>query len=933
MKNISMLVCLLSLPFLAASQSSLLAQKVQAAKAKNQVFQQPRLFQFAGQAKSASQFDDLIAEGQMLTLDLASLNELHKSAPAALEIELPNGGQKPIQLELVQHQLLTEDFSLVTSESNGQPIDYQPGVYYRGIVKGDLNSIAAISIFEDEVIGVISTEKDGNLVLGRANGSVKASANYIFYKENDLLLENSFECGAGEESVSEGKDHLGEGYEKVDKCVRAYLEAEFQLVTEKGGAVGATNHLTGLFNAVAAAYQAEAITTFVSQIFTWTTADPYATSSSSAALTSFRNYRTSFNGDVAHLISRGAPTGGGIAWVDALCTSYAYAYSFINSNYSNFPTYSWSVNVLAHEMGHNLGSPHTHACAWNGNNTAIDGCGPAVGANEGCTAALPAQGTMMSYCHLVNGVGINFNLGFGPQPGNRIRAEITGAPCLTTCATACLTITTSGTNVGCANGNNGTATATATGGNSPYTYAWSNGATSQTISNLVAGTYTVTVSSGSSCVGTATRVVTAPAAITSTTTVTNTSNGQNNGAINLTVSGGTPAYTFAWSNGAATEDLSGLAAGTYTVTITDSKGCTGTRSATVGAGSTPPISLSFTVTNTNTGQNVGAINLTVSGGVAPFTYLWSNGATTEDLSGLAAGNYAVTVTGSNGTTKTGSATVGTNSTGGSGCTSVNLPYSESFEAGLGAWTQATNDQMDWTRLSGSTPTASSGPDNAANGSFYVYTEATGFTNRTAHLLSPCFNIAGMTKFQVTFNYHMFGSQMGTLRLQFSLNGGTTWSTIWTKQGNQGNSWKPLSLNFTNNGGTSIRFRMFATTGGDRSDMAFDNIAVTQTSSLANGEIEAETSIELNADAQENALSLSPNPVANELTVAFFSEQEQTGKISISDQTGRTLSSETMKAAEGNNYFQLDVAALPAGLYFLTVEEGQTRRVERFVVLR
>jgi len=931
MKNISLLICLFIFPFLGHAQSNALAQKVQAAKSKNSGFTKPTLFQFAGQAKAASQFDDLVAEGQLLTLDLSTLKSFYLSGPENFELALPNGNQPPITLELVRHQLLTDDFTLVTSTSNGQAIPYQPGVYYRGIVKGNENSIAAISIFEDEIIGVVSTLKEGNMVLGRTDGTAK-SANYIFYKEDDLLLENSFECGAGEEPVSEGKATPNTGNEKVEKCVRAYLEAEYDLVTEKGGATQAANFLTGLFNAVAAAYQAEAITTNVSQIFTWTTADPYATSSTSAALTSFRNYRTTYNGDVAHLISRGAPTGGGIAWVGALCTSFAYAYSFINSNYSNFPTYSWSVNVIAHEMGHNLGSPHTHACSWNGNNTAIDGCGPAIGANEGCNAPLPAQGTMMSYCHMVSGVGINFNLGFGQQPGDRIRSQITAANCLSTCATACLTVSTSGNNVSCAGGNNGTASASTSGGNGSYTYAWSNGGTTQSINNLAAGTYTVTVSSGTNCTGTASRIVTAPAALSTSTVVTNTSNGQNNGAINLTVSGGSPAYSFGWSNGKTTEDISGLAPGTYTVTVTDSKGCVTTKSATVGSASVPPITLSFSVTNTNSGQNTGAITLTVSGGLAPFTYLWSNGKTTKDITGLAAGTYTVTVTGANAATKAGSATVGTNANGGGGCTSASLPYSESFESGLGIWSQATNDQMDWSIGSGSTPTALTGPTAAAHGSFYAFTESTGFTNKLAYLLSPCFNIAGVSKFQVSFAYHMYGAQMGTLRLQFSLNNGTTWSTVWTKQGNQGTSWKVQTLNFTNNGGSSIRFRVFGTTGGDTSDMAIDNFGVVQTGNLNNDEPSG-TAIVLNAETVATSLSLSPNPVADELTVAFDSALEQDHKITISDQTGRTLKTIRMEAVEGNNYYQLDVAGLPAGMYFLTVEAGHNRRVERFVVLR
>ncbi len=937
MKNFLPLLLLL-LPFysFAQQQPNVLALRVREQKAQKSDFKKPVLFQFAGQSKAANQFGDLVSDGKLLTLDLDNLTSVYKSAPASLEMELPSGSAPPIVLELVKSQLLTEDFSLVTSATNGQPVDYQHGVYYRGIVKGDENSLVAISFFEDEIIGVLSTQKDGNMVLGRipnAIGSTAKSANYIFYKDEDLLLDNSFECGSEEAPVAEGKDDLSNaGGEKVLKCVRAYLEADYDLVNEKGGATAAANFVTGLFNVVAGIYQNEALTVNISQIFTWTTADPYATNSTSAALTSFRNYRPTYNGDVAALISRGAPTGGGIAWVSALCTSYAYSYCYINSTYNQFPTYSWSVNVIAHEMGHNLGSPHTHACAWNGNNTAIDGCGPAVGASEGCTGPIPSQGTMMSYCHLLNGVGINFNLGFGSQPGDLIRSKVTAANCLTTCASACLTVSTNGTNVSCAGGNNGTASATATGNSGPFTYAWSNGGNTQTIINLAAGTYTVTVSAGSNCTGTATRIVTAPAAIGTSVSVTNTSNGQNNGAINLTVSGGTPGYAFSWSNGATTEDLSNLAAGTYTVTVTDSKGCTATKSATVGTSNNNPITLAFVVTNANSGQNNGAINLTVSGGTAPFSFLWSNGAQSEDLVNVAAGTYTVTVSCPTGT-KTGSATVGTNSGGGGGCTSANLPDLQSFEGSLGNWSQATNDQMDWTIGSGTTPTNNTGPNGAANGTYYVYTEATGNTNKTAYLLSPCYNISGVNTFQVAFNYNMYGSQMGILYFQFSMNNGTSWSSAWAKSGNQGTAWKSLALNFTNNGGSSIRFRFYGKTGsGEKSDMAVDNFSIVQTGSLTTGKSE-EATIVLNPETEARALALSPNPVNENLTVAFQSELGRSGKITVSDQMGRPVKTNFMELAEGNNYVQMDVAHLPAGMYFLTVEDGQNRRVERFVVLR
>ncbi len=222
---------------------------------------------------------------------------------------------------------------------------------------------------------------------------------------------------------------------------------------------------------------------------------------------------------------------------------------------------------------------------------------------------------------------------------------------------AAIVLTETHVNVLCNGNSTGSIDLTVSGGISPYTYSWTGGATTQDRSGLVAGTYTVTVTDANACTKTLSVTITEPTAITLTETHVNVlCNGNSTGSIDLTVSGGTGAYTYSWTGGATTQDRSGLAAGTYTVTVTDANACTKTLSVTITEAST----LVLTETHVNVlcnGASTGSIDLTVSGGISPYTYSWTGGATTQDRSGLAAGTYTVTVTDANACTKTLSVTL------------------------------------------------------------------------------------------------------------------------------------------------------------------------------------------------------------------------------------------------------------------------------------
>lgn len=206
----------------------------------------------------------------------------------------------------------------------------------------------------------------------------------------------------------------------------------------------------------------------------------------------------------------------------------------------------------------------------------------------------------------------------------------------------------------------GAANLSVSGGAQPYTYAWSNGASSEDLTGIASGTYEVTVTGANGCTASASAVVTLEERIFSLSgsTSPNSSCTNTNGAVDLVVNPpGT--YTYTWSNGATTEDISAVLGGTYSVTVSAGGTCTNTATFTVQSTIPAPL-VSGTITPELCGRSNGSINISVGGTTGPFTFSWSNGAVTEDISSLPGGNYAVTVTGSNGCSSAQSYTVPNN---------------------------------------------------------------------------------------------------------------------------------------------------------------------------------------------------------------------------------------------------------------------------------
>ncbi|CAL2108026.1 lysyl endopeptidase [Tenacibaculum sp. 190524A02b] len=206
-----------------------------------------------------------------------------------------------------------------------------------------------------------------------------------------------------------------------------------------------------------------------------------------------------------------------------------------------------------------------------------------------------------------------------------------------------------------------------------------------------------------------------------------------------------------------------------------------------------------------------------------------------------------------------------------GCSSTvsSFPYNESFESNDG-WTQATGDDGNWVRDASGTPSSNTGPSSGANGSYYMFLEAStnGSTgqigaNATAILESPCFNLSGQSQATFKFQNHMYGTSVGSLKLEASTNEGSSWTSLWSLSGNQGNQWNAVSVNLASYlGQAKLKLRFVGTTGSSwSSDIAIDAISL---------------STDGGGDPDPGCSTLN----FNDYTITSFSNQDSAGDYSV-----------------------------------------------------
>jgi len=375
-----------------------------------------------------SNLNNFLNKGTSVIIKNNYLKELLSQKNEYFELEIPVTKEKVITLELMKSEIYSPEFKLVTA--TGSISFDKPGLFYSGVIKNDENSLVSLSLFDNEVAAIISN-KEGNYVISKLNN---ATDNYIIYDDKDLLIGNNFNCGVQDVEMNINQSLSDTAWYQSDdsqRPVKIYFECDYKIFQVKGSVANSLAYVSSIFNHVKIIYQNKSIPIQISQIFVWDISDPYITSTTALQmLNKFRDRNAEiFNGDLGQLLSmRNTFDYGGLGWVDVLCNrNFSFAFcGYLDAGVVPFPTWSFNVQVISHEMGHNFGSPHTHSCSWPGG--PIDSC--FRDNNDICSFPTRPNynGTIMSYCN--NNGAVNFQIGLGNLPGALIANKYNTAPCL-----------------------------------------------------------------------------------------------------------------------------------------------------------------------------------------------------------------------------------------------------------------------------------------------------------------------------------------------------------------------------------------------------------------------------------------------------------------------------------------------------------------------
>ena len=386
---------------------------------------------------SLSQEKSTKLDGVELNIDKKSIEALHTKNDYVISV--PVSEQQSINLKIYPSDITSAGYRLYDGERNEMKSSRVS--FYRGVVADDPQSMVQLTVTDQDLRAII-IDAQGIYNLG----PLADREDYILFNDQELG-EMPFECGTGSGEKIQIEDFPkmdGIGLEKSGQCVKIHIEVDHRSYQNFGqDAQAAEQFALASFAQVAVLFEylyenaPNSIPIEISSVRIWTSPDTYgAASNVGGALPILAQAvnPASFDADLVHLISaENRNSFGGIAYVSCrgsgpckattIGTNVPFAVSQTSMTYSGVPNYSWTVNVLAHEMGHNMGAPHTQACVWGSNDdTAIDGCFTIEG---GCVdPGYPSgPGSIMSYCHFAGRPGISFDLAFGAEVGDHLYDE------------------------------------------------------------------------------------------------------------------------------------------------------------------------------------------------------------------------------------------------------------------------------------------------------------------------------------------------------------------------------------------------------------------------------------------------------------------------------------------------------------------------------
>ncbi len=445
MKRITIGVFMLLCFFLAVqstySQRSDVADKV--AKAMNgKVIEPINVVEFLSLKSPTIRQSDL-KRYKAYRIDRQQIDRVSREAPKLLKIRFPLNETQVITIDLVKTNLFSPDFTIGVNDGPFGSSKDVSTAYYHGIVElNGKSGLVALGFANGGIEGLISLP--GQNAINITSLRTPGGEDMVTYTSDDIDRNIEFTCGTKFDNASYSDAELSAPIEPRDaQCVRLWMEINYNVYQNLGSDMASTTAFSNaMFNALSLLYANERISLVLEHLEIWSSTSPYPNPSDPGIddrtefLNHFKNYRAAtWTGDLAILITQNN-IGGMAAGFSGLCNADRTESMCIAGLYANYldsyPAYFYNVYNSAHELGHLFGSRHTHACVWNGNNTAIDGC---AGYIEGFCNIPPyptGGGTIMSYCW--NPFWIDFQEGFGVQPGNVIRNRVYNAACLTSCS-------------------------------------------------------------------------------------------------------------------------------------------------------------------------------------------------------------------------------------------------------------------------------------------------------------------------------------------------------------------------------------------------------------------------------------------------------------------------------------------------------------------